>query len=303
VTALPDLFPGFQSRTIATSGAEIFLRTGGEGPPLVLLHGYPQTHVMWHRLAPDLAKRFTLIIADLRGYGASSIPPAVPDHETYSKRAMARDVIEVMEALGHTRFDILAHDRGARAAYRLALDHPGRVKRLMLLDIVPVHAMWHRLTPALAMKIFHWTFLAQPAPIPEQMIGADPSFWFDNKLSIWNGTGSLSVFAPEALAHYRHFFTQPGRIHATCEDYRAGATYDLKADEADVAAGRKITCPTLVLWGSRGIPGKTSGPLAIWQDWCRNVRGKAIESGHFLAEENPAATLAAVNAFLDETKA
>ncbi len=301
MSVLPDLFPGFEARTIRTRGADIFLRLGGEGPPLALLHGYPQTHAMWHRLAPALAQRFKVVIPDLRGYGASSMPADATDHSSYSKRAMAEDVIDVMEALGYSQFAILAHDRGARAAYRLALDHPERPTRLVLLDIIPTYDMWHRPSLQSAMRSFHWTFLAQPAPMPEKMIGTDPIFWLENKLKRWNGTGELSVFAPEALVHYRDFFTKPERIHATCEDYRAGATYDLKADEEDRAAGRKITCPVLALWGSKGIPRATAGPLAVWQDWCSNVQGAPIESGHFLAEENPGATLAAVMPFLSES--
>jgi haloacetate dehalogenase len=282
MTDLPELFPGFESRSFRTRGADIFARLGGGGPPLVLLHGYPQTHAMWHLVAPDLAKSFSLVIPDLRGYGSSSIPGTGPDHFSYSKRAMAQDVC--------------GHDRGGRVAYRLALDEPSRVSKLAVLDIVPTYDMWHRLTPVLAMKIFHWTFLAQPEPWPEKMIGADPIGWLEDKIGSWNGSGA--VFSPEALVHYRAFFSQPERVHATCEDYRAGATYDLRADEEDRAAGRKITCPTLALWGSAGIPGKTDGPLAIWQDWCDSVRGQPISCGHFLAEEAPRETLVALLPFL-----
>ncbi len=298
MNALPDLFPGFETRRFQTAGAEIFARLGGKGPPLVLLHGYPQTHVMWHRVAPELAKSFTLLIPDLRGYGSSSVPADTPDHFSYSKRAMARDVCEIMDSLGHERFLLCGHDRGGRVAYRLALDSPSRVSRLAVLDIVPTYEMWHRLTPALAMKIFHWTFLAQPAPWPERMIGADPVGWLEDKIGAWNGSGGLSIFAAEALAHYRAFFVQPERLHATCEDYRAGATYDLKADDEDHAAGKKISCPTLALWGSAGIPGKTEGPLEIWKAWCSDVRGQPINCGHFVAEEAPEETLSALVPFL-----
>jgi haloacetate dehalogenase len=295
---LADLFPGFQSRRFPTRGAEIFARLGGEGPPLVLLHGYPQTHVMWHRMAPELAKQFTLTIPDSRGYGSSSIPADDPDHFSYSKRAMAQDVCDIMDALGHEQFLVCGHDRGGRVAYRLALDEPSRVSRLAVLDIIPTFDMWHRLTPQLAMKTFHWTFLAQPAPWPERMIGADPIGWLEDKVGSWNGSGKTSIFAPEALAHYRAFFSEAARLHATCEDYRAGATYDLRADEADRAAGKTIACPTLALWGSAGIPGKTEGPLAIWRSWCSDVRGQAINCGHFLAEEAPEETLSALVPFL-----
>jgi haloacetate dehalogenase len=296
--ALPDLFPGFESRHFATGGAEIFARIGGEGPPLILLHGYPQTHVMWHRIAPDLAQHFRLLLLDLRGYGSSSVPPTVPDHSTYSKRAMARDVVEIADQLGIERFYLCGHDRGGRVSYRLALDTPGRVEKLVTLDIVPTWDMWHRLTRDLALKIFHWSFLAQPEPWPEEMIGHDPIGWLDHKLGLWGGTGDLSVFAPEALAHYRAFFSQPERLHATCEDYRAGATFDLAADEADREAGKRITCPTAVFWGEKGIPSEVASPLSVWQAWCDDVRGGAVSSGHFLPEEAPEATAAAILGFL-----
>jgi haloacetate dehalogenase len=298
--SLPELFPGFQSRRFKTRGAEIFARLGGDGPPLVLLHGYPQTHVMWHRMAPRLVEHFTLVMPDLRGYGASSVPADDPEHFTYSKRAMAQDVCDIMDELGHASFFVCGHDRGGRVAYRLALDEPARVSHLCVLDIVPTYEMWHRLTPELAMKVFHWTFLAQPAPWPERMIGADPIAWLDDKIGSWNGTGGLSVFAPEALAHYRAFFSQPERLHATCEDYRAGATYDLRADAADRASDKLISCPTLALWGAAGIPGKTDGPLAIWKTWCKDVRGAPIDCGHFLPEEAPDQTLAALIPFFSE---
>ncbi len=296
MTDLPELFPGFEARCVHTRGAEIFARLGGEGPPLVLLHGYPQTHAMWHRVAPELAKSFSLTIPDLRGYGSSSIPADSAKHFTYSKRAMAQDVCDIMDAQGHRQFLICGHDRGGRVAYRLALDEPGRVLRLAVLDIVPTYDMWHRLTPELAMKSFHWTFLAQPAPWPERLIGADPIGWLEDKLGSWNSSGA--VFAAGALEHYRAFFAQPERLHATCEDYRAGATYDLKADEEDREAGRKIACPTLALWGTAGIPAKSDSPLGIWRSWCEDVRGEAINCGHFLAEEAPEATLAALIPFL-----
>ncbi len=300
MTGLPDLFPGFDSRVFSTRGADIFARLGGEGQPLVLLHGYPQTHVMWHMLAPELSKYFSLIIPDLRGYGSSSVPEDEAGHFSYSKPAMAQDICDIMDALGHREFLLCGHDRGGRVAYRLALDEPLRVLRLAVLDIIPTYDMWHRLTPKLAMKSFHWTFLAQPAPWPERMIGVDPAGWLEDKLWSWNGTDTTSIFSPEAVAHYKAFFVQPDRLHATCEDYRAGATYDLFADEADRKAKKKIACPVLVLWGSGGIPGKTGGPLPIWRPWCRDVRGQAIDCGHFLAEEAPDETLAALLPFLKE---
>jgi haloacetate dehalogenase len=298
MTELPDLFPGFDTRHFETQGAEIFARLGGDGPPLFMLHGYPQTHVMWHRIAPQLAETFQLILCDLRGYGASSIPATDPEHFSYSKRAMAQDVIDIADQLGLARFHVSSHDRGARVGYRLALDHPDRIQKLVMLDIVPTYEMWHRLTRDLALKIFHWPFLAQPDPWPEEIIGRAPVEWLEHKLALWGGTGDLSPFAPDALAHYRAFFSEPARIHATCEDYRAGATYDLAADEAEKQAGRKIACPTAVFWGVKGIPSKTTGPLEIWQDWCETVTGHSIDSGHFLAEENPGETVRAILRFL-----
>jgi haloacetate dehalogenase len=295
---LADLFPGFESRRFTTQGAEIFARVGGEGPPLFLLHGYPQTHVMWHLIAPKLAEHFRLILTDARGYGASSIPATVPDHSTFSKRAMARDVIEIADQLGLERFFVCGHDRGGRVAYRLALDHPGRIDKLVTLDIVPTWDMWNRITPGLAMKSFHWYFLAQAEPWPEEMIGRDPVGWLDHKLSLWGGSGDLSVFAPEALAHYRAFFSEPERLHATCEDYRAGATYDLAADDTDRKAAKRITCPMAAFWGEKGIPSRTSDPLAIWREWADDLRGGPVASGHFLAEEAPEETAKVMLHFL-----
>ena len=301
MSELPDLFPGFDSQLVKTAETEIFVRIGGEGPPLLMLHGYPQTHVMWHKMAPELAKHFTCVIADLRGYGASSTINDRPDHYSYSKTAMAMDNISVMETLGFTKFSILSHDRGARVSYRLALDFPERIDRLVILDIIPTYEVWHRLSPALALKTFHWTFLAQPAPLAESMIGKDPVGWLDSKLAGWSRAGDLSAFSPEALQHYRKFFQEPERLHATCEDYRAGATYDLNADEEDHIKGNTIQCPTMVLWGTAGIPSASDPTLDIWKNWALDVRGHSIESGHFLAEENPGDTLKAVLPFLLET--
>lgn len=303
MAGLADLFPGFESHTFKTSGAEIFARIGGDGPPLFLLHGYPQTHVMWHRVAPMLAQHFRLIIPDLRGYGASSVPESDAQHIPYSKRAMTRDIIDIAADLRHDCFFFCGHDRGARVGYRLALDHPERVKRLVLLDIVPTYDMWNRMNRDLALKTFHWPFLAQPYPWPENMVGRDPVCWLEHKLADWSGSGKLTEFDARALAHYRDFFEQPSRQHATCEDYRAGATCDLEADEADYVAGARITCPTAVFWGAKGIPSMTEGPLPIWREWCEKVEGRAIPSGHFLAEEAPDETARAILAFLTRADA
>src|SRR6266404_9287778 len=254
---LADLFPGFFSEWINTRSGRIFARVGGNGPPLLLLHGFSETHVMWHRVAPQLADAFTLIIADLPGYGWSDMPQSDRDHTPYTKRAMARAMIEAMEKLGHVRFALAGHDRGGRVAYRLALDHPGRLTRLATLDIVPTYAMWHDIDARLAFRIWHWTFLALPAPGPENIIGRDPVAFWDWKTAPGTKAKSLAAFDPRALAHYRAFFCDPLRIHATCEDYRGGRTTDLAHDEADRAAGRKIACPMLAIWGSSGIPSET----------------------------------------------
>lgn len=294
---LADLYPGFANHWIDTSIGRIFARSGGEGPPLLLLHGYPQTNVMWHRVAPALAQRFTLIIPDLPGYGWSYVPKSDSNHAPYDKRSMARVMIEVMEKLGHIRFRLAGHDRGGRVAYRLALDQPGRVERIVVLDIVPTYDMWHRMNDAMAMKIWHWPFLAQPYPMPEMLIEKDPVGYIDYKMASWTKAGDLSAFDPRALAHYRAFFSDPLRIHATCEDYRAGRTTDLKNDEEDRAAGKKIAAPLAAFWGAAGIPGR-SGPLGIWKEWANDVSGAPIDSGHFVAEENPEATAQAMLDFL-----
>jgi haloacetate dehalogenase len=300
---LADLFPGFASHWIDTDAGRIFARSGGSGPPLILLHGFPQTHVMWHLVAPKLAERFTVVAMDLRGYGWSSAPESDlkndPRHEVYSKRAMAADVVKVMEELGHVRFAAVGHDRGARVAYRLALDHPGRVERLAVLDIMPTLTMWESMDAKRAMQVYHWTFLAQPAPMPERLIGADPVAWQDEKLASWSGTHTLDVFDPRALAHYHAFFNNPERIHALCEDYRAGATVDLALDQTDRDAGKTILCPTLAIWGASGIPAASSSPLDAWRaSFAPKIEGGAVESGHFVAEENPGATLDLLIPFL-----
>ncbi|MGH6783072.1 MAG: alpha/beta fold hydrolase, partial [Sphingomicrobium sp.] len=255
------------------------------------------THAMWHKVTPRLAERFTVVATDLRGYGDSSKPPEGENHEGYSKRAMAQDHVEVMEALGFVRFHLAGHDRGGRVGYRLALDHAGRLDKLAVLDIVPTQAMWHHMDAKLAYRVWHWTFLALPHPFPETVIGRDPVGFFDWKTASGTKSKNLSVFDPRALAHYRAFFQDPLRIHATCEDYRAGRTTDLAIDEADRAAGNKITCPLLAIWGAAGIPSETAGPLATWREWANDVRGFAVDCGHYLPEENPGATAAALLEF------
>jgi haloacetate dehalogenase len=300
--ALPDLFPGFEAGTALVNGVEIFYRTGGAGPPMLLLHGYPQSHAMWHRIAPQLAEHFTLVIPDLRGYGQSSAPEDDAAHTTYSKRVMAADMTALMASLGHDRFHLVGHDRGARVAYRLALDTPDAVERLAVLDIVPTHAMWTDFTVGLAMATYHWLFLAQPHPLPETLIAASPDYYIDATIASWAKHQDLSAFDPSALDHYRAAFRQAERIHAMCADYRAGQTTDFVLDSADVAAGRKITCPLLAVWGQTGIPSKMGiddktvedDPLTVWKPWGTDVTGRGIDSGHFVAEENPDATLEAL---------
>ncbi len=294
---LADLFPGFESHWIVTSAGKLFARTGGKGPPLLLLHGYSQMHVMWHRVAPELAKSFSLVIADLPGYGWSEAPEADSEHAPYDKRSMAKAMVELMEQLGHVRFRLAGHDRGGRVSYRLALDHPGRLEKLATLDIVPTYDMWHGMNLNMAMKVWHWPFLAQPAPLPEMLIAKAPVEYLEWKMSSWTKAKNLSAFDPRAMEHYRRAFSDPLRIHAHSEDYRAGRYQDLAHDEADRAAGKKIECPMLALWGSSGIPSQTGGPLPIWQQWAKDVRGAPVDSGHFLTEENPAVTAKALLEF------
>jgi haloacetate dehalogenase len=295
---LADLYPGYESHWVDTSAGKLFARSGGKGPPLLLLHGYAQTNVMWHRVAPALAEHFSLVIADLPGYGWSSVPDAGESHAPYDKRSMAKAMVELMEKLGHVRFRLAGHDRGGRVAYRLALDHSHRLEKVATLDIIPTYEMWHGIDARLAFRIWHWTFLALPAPMPETMIGRDPvDFW--NRISA-PGTKvkSLDAFDPRALAHYRAFFSDPLRIHATCEDYRAGRTTDFTNDEADRAAGKKIECPMLALWGATGIPPSAQhGPLSTWQQWAKDVHGLAIDCGHYMPEERPDAVSKALIEF------
>jgi haloacetate dehalogenase len=288
------MFEGFQTRQVDSAGTSINLRIGGSGPPLLLLHGYPQTHVMWHRVAPSLAGRFTVVCPDLRGYGDSGRPASDPEHRAYSKRASAGDMVEVMAALGHQRFALAGHDRGGRVAHRLALDHPERVTRLAVLDIVPTRTIFRATDQAIATGYFHWFFLIQPGGLPERLIGADPVFYLHWVLGRW-GTG-LEAFAPEALAEYERCFKDPAVIHASCEDYRAAASIDLADDEADLE--RTIACPVLALWGRRGLMERHFDVLATWRERSAGeVVGHALDCGHFLAEERPEATAEALLEF------
>lgn len=283
------MFEGFQQRRIATRGTEIATRLMGQGPPLLLLHGYPQTSAIWHRMAPALAERFTVVCPDLRGYGDSGKPASDTTHAPYAKRAMAQDMVEVMASLGFDRFMLAGHDRGGRVAHRLCLDHPQRVTRAAVLDIVPTRTVFRATDQALATGYYHWFFLIQPEPLPERMIGADPLFYLHRKLAQWSAAKNLGWLSPPALAEYERCFADPATIHASCEDYRAAATIDLEHDETDLE--RKIACPLLVLWGAEGLMHRRFDVLGTWREKCAGpVEGRALPCGHFLPEEQPDAT-------------
>jgi len=288
------LFPNFETFRVTLGGVEINGVRGGSGPPVLLLHGFPQTHAMWHKIAPDLARDFTVICPDLRGYGDSDKPPTTADHAPYSKRAMAADQIALMQHFGFERFALVGHDRGGRVAHRLTLDHPDRVERLAVLDIVPTHTLFHTVTQAFATVYYHWFFLIQPAPLPERLIGNDPDFM----LETWMGglSGGGEAFDPEAMEEYRRCFRDAATIHGACEDYRAAATIDLDHDRRDL--GERVTCPLLVLWGARGKMDALYDVLDTWRDKALRVEGKALDGGHFLAEECPEETLHELRRFL-----
>lgn len=289
------MFKGFMEHRVSTREAEIFLRTGGTGPPLLLLHGYPQTHVVWHAVAPRLIDGFSLVIPDLRGYGESKGPPPDREHFNYSKRAMAEDMVAVMSALGHERFMVAGHDRGGRVGYRLAFDHPERVSHFAAVDIIPTLTAAEGMDKDKALSSYHWIFLAQPAPLPERLIGHDPEYYLRHLLDRW--AGNRGALDPDAVAEYIRHFRKPSVIEATCEDYRAGMSVDLEHDRADCEAGRKIHCPTLVLWGKRYLSAKAQSPLAVWRDWAQEVFEIALDCGHFVPEEQPQACADALREF------
>jgi haloacetate dehalogenase len=296
------VFDGFESAEIETAETTIFARWAGSGPPVLLLHGFPQTHLMWHAVAPRLARRFTVACADLRGYGRSGCPPSAPDHSPYAKRAMARDMVEVMQRLGFDRFSVVGHDRGGRVAYRLALDHPRRVERAAVLDVLPIAAAWERADARFALGYWPWSLLAQPEPLPERLLAGAPDAVVDNALSAW---GSASgAFGPDVRSAYVGALRDPARVHAICEEYRAAATLDREHDEADRASGRRIRCPLLVLWSGAGALGSwyedVGGPLGIWREWADDLRGSALEAGHFFPEEVPADVAHHLEPFLSE---
>jgi len=292
------LFDGFEARHVDAGAARIFVRHLGQGPAVVLLHGYPQSHVCWHRVAPALSGRFTVIVPDLRGYGDSIGPAPDPENRHYSKRSMAQDLVAVLDAFSIGSAAVIGHDRGGRVAYRFALDHPDRITRLGVLDMIPTGEMWERLDAPGFISGYHWQFLAQPRGLPERMIGRDPDDYLEHTLHSWARVDGC--FTDEAMAEYRRCFRRASVIAASCADYRAGATVDWELDRADREAGRQITCPTLTLWGA----GRRGGfdQREVWQSWCAQpVAGRPFDCGHFLPEESPGETLAALESFLDRT--
>ena len=292
-----SLFPDFESHWIEVNGVKIMTRKGGSGRPLLLLHGHPQTHAIWHRVAQQLAKSFTVVMTDLRGYGDSSKPQGTPDHLNYSKRVMALDQIEVMRHFGFAEFDVLAHDRGARVAHRLALDHPKAVKRLVLLDIAPTLAMYEKTSNQFARSYWHWFFLIQPAPMPERLIEADPAAYVRDVLG--RRSAGLAPFDARALAEYVRCLELPGTAHGLCEDYRASAGIDLVHDQLDLDEKNFVKQPLLVLWGEQGVVHQCFEPLREWSKVAVNVQGKALPCGHYIPEEAPELLLQQVQLFLD----
>ena len=291
------LFPGFKSELIEVNGVKIMTRKGGSGQPLLLLHGHPQTHAIWHRVAQQLAESHTVVMTDLRGYGDSSKPQGSHDHLNYSKRVMALDQIEVMRQFGFAQFDVLAHDRGARVAHRLALDHPKAVKRLVLLDIAPTLAMYEKTSNQFARSYWHWFFLIQPAPLPERLIEADPAAYVRDVLG--RRSAGLAPFDPRALAEYVRCLELPGTPHGLCEDYRASASIDLVHDQLDIDKKNFLQQALLVLWGEHGVVNQCFEPLKEWSKLAVNVKGHALPCGHYIPEEAPELLLNQVQSFLE----
>ncbi len=289
------MLQGFRTGRVDVDGVAVNAAVGGSGPPVLLLHGFPQTHAMWHPVAERLAARATVVAADLRGYGDSDRPPSGPDHAGYGFRAMAADQVGLMRALGHDRFAVVGHDRGARVAHRMALDHPGSVTRVAVLDVLPTLHVYTHLDQALATAYYHWFFFLQPADLPERMIAADPPGYLRTLLGGW-GSG-LDAFAPAALAEYERCFADAGARHAMLEDYRAAASIDLEHDRAD--RHRRVEVPLLALWGARSVVGRSPvDPLDVWRGWAADARGAVVDAGHFLVEEQPGPVLAELERFL-----
>jgi haloacetate dehalogenase len=301
-----QLLDGFATEQVETGETSIFVRWSGSGSPILLLHGFPQTHIMWRGVAPRLARQFTVVCADLRGYGQSGCPASAPDHSPYAKRAMASDMVAVMAHLGFSRFAVAGHDRGGRVAYRLALDHPDRVDRLAVLDILPTSTVWKRADARFAIAYWPWSLLAQPEPLPERLIAAAPQAVIDDALGSWGSPST--AFDPEIRAAYIAALVEPNHVHAICEEYRAAATVDRVHDDADRANRRRISCPLLALWSDSGALSSwyadAGGPLALWREWADEVQGRALNAGHFFPEETPEETAAALEQFFQpSTKA
>jgi len=290
------MLEAFETLDIAGAAGPMRVRRAGDGPPLLMLHGHPQTHAMWHRVAPALARHFSLVLMDLRGYGDSVRPPTDAAHAPYAKREMARDALAVMTQLGHPRFQVLAHDRGARVAHRLAADHPAQVERMMLLDIAPTLGMYEHTSEAFARAYWHWFFLIQPPPLPEALIESNPVRYVRSVMG--KRHAGLDAFTPEALAEYERCIALPGSAEAICEDYRASATIDLEHDRADVATDRRLAMPLRVLWGANGVVGACFDVLALWRERADDVSGRALPCGHYVAEEAPDALIEEALAYL-----
>ncbi len=289
------MFEGFRRETRDIDGIAIHHVIGGEGPPLLLLHGFPQSLAMWAAVAPRLAERFTVVCADLRGYGDSAKPACAPDRANYAFRAMAADQAGLMRALGFERFQVVGHDRGGRTAHRMALDHPQAVQTLTVMDIVPTYKLFMEVNRHIAGAYWHWYFLSQPEPFPERLIGADADFFYETCLAGW-GAARLGDFDAAQLAEYRRCWRDPAMIHGSCSDYRAAASIDLEHDAADL--GTKVTCPTLVLWGADGVMARYYDIAATWRERCADVRGQGIPGGHFFVDTAPGKTVEALLAFL-----
>lgn len=292
----------FAAGEIETGETTIFVRSGGVGPPVLLLHGFPETHLMWRAVAPRLARNFAVVCADLRGFGRSGCPTSTPDHAAFAKRAMARDMVTVMERLGFSRFAVAGHDRGGRVAYRMALDHPRRVDRLAVLDILPTEAVWERADDRFALGFWPWSLLGQPAPLPERIVTAAADAIVDHALAEWGSPAG--VFPPAVRRAYVEALREPYHAHAICEDDRAAATVDREHDRADLASGRRITCPVLVLWSARGPLDtwyrREAGPIALWRAWADDIQGQALAAGHVFPEEAPRETADALGRFFGE---
>ncbi|THD39586.1 alpha/beta hydrolase [Enterobacteriaceae bacterium ML5] len=290
------MFEHFTQGRMAVSGTEIAYRIAGQGEPLLLLHGHPQTQAIWHNVAPHLTSQFTVVLADLRGYGDSGKPEPDAEHLRYSKREMAQDQFELMAALGFSQFSVIAHDRGARVAHRLALDHPQAVKRMVLMDIAPTLAMYQQTSEAFARAYWHWFFLIRPAPLPETLIRADPDLYLRSVMG--SRSAGMQPFTDEAYADYLRCLQLDGTARGICEDYRASAAIDLQHDQIDRNASRKVRCPLLILWGEKGTVGTCFAPLEEWAKVAEDVQGEALPCGHYLAEEQPQLLLEKVLPFL-----